>query len=162
CRRHHGARAMSCLLAASVLFGCAARAPISPPGGARAVATRSGLAADQELYRREYLTRRAYPHSVLDAHKRLPPHATLAAIRDSLHIPFEPPGMVLHPIALPACYWTPVGPTNVPGRVTGMAVTSQPGAEPRVIVTTVGGVWRSMDGGRRWERVSDQVGMKSG
>ena len=64
------------------------------------------------------------------------------------------PGLTFRP-----CEWIPSGPTNVPGRVTGLAVTKQaasPGS-PRVVATTVGGVWRSMDGGQHWERVSDTM-----
>lgn len=160
--RHHALCAAVLLIVASLLPGCAARAPMRPPDVVRAKPPRAGLAADQEVYRREYLMRRAYPDSVLDIQKRLEAYAALRAIRDSLHIPYTPPGRVLHPLSLAACYWTPAGPTNVPGRVTGMALTPQTGREPRVIVTTVGGVWRSPEGGRRWERVSDQAGMKSG
>jgi hypothetical protein len=160
--RHHALRAAVLLIVASFLPGCAARAPVRPPDVVRAKPPRAGLAADQEVYRREYLARRAYPDSVLDIQKRLEAYAALRAIRDSLHIPYTPPGRVLHPLSLAACYWTPAGPTNVPGRVTGMAITAQPSGEPRVIATTVGGVWRSSNGGRVWERISDQVGMKAG
>jgi hypothetical protein len=53
------------------------------------------------------------------------------------------------------CYWTSVGPTNVPGRVTGIAI--DPANNQRIFITTVGGIWRSMTGGRQWQRVSDSI-----
>ncbi len=51
------------------------------------------------------------------------------------------------------CAWTSVGPTNINGRVTSIAI--DPANNQRMFLTTVGGIWRSTDGGRRWERVSD-------
>jgi hypothetical protein len=62
------------------------------------------------------------------------------------------------PVAAPAtgareCAWSSVGPTNINGRVTGIAV--DPSNGQRIYVSTVGGIWRSVDGARRWERVSD-------
>jgi hypothetical protein len=106
-------------------------------------------APDQALYRKEYVLRRAFPDTILDL---IPGLELFKTLRDSAAtLPF------LRPESVAPCRWTVAGPTNVPGRVTGIAVTKQassPGT-PRVIVTTVGGVWRSMDGARRWERVSD-------
>jgi hypothetical protein len=51
------------------------------------------------------------------------------------------------------CAWTSVGPTDINGRVTNIAI--DPANHQRIFVTTVGGIWRSSDGARRWERVSD-------
>ncbi len=53
------------------------------------------------------------------------------------------------------CGWVSVGPTNIHGRVTGLAI--DPTNNQRVFSSGVGGVWRSVDGGRRWQRVSDDV-----
>jgi len=51
------------------------------------------------------------------------------------------------------CAWSSVGPTNINGRVTQIAI--DPTNNQRLFVTTVGGIWRSIDGARRWQRVSD-------
>jgi hypothetical protein len=51
------------------------------------------------------------------------------------------------------CAWSSVGPTNINGRITGIAI--DPANHLRVFATTVGGIWRSGDGGRTWQRVSD-------
>lgn len=51
------------------------------------------------------------------------------------------------------CAWTSAGPTNLNGRVTSIAVDPTNGS--RVYAATVGGLWRSGSGGRRWQRVSD-------
>src|SRR5437764_7224733 len=51
------------------------------------------------------------------------------------------------------CAWHSAGPTNINGRVTSIAI--DPGNNQNVFVTTVGGIWRSRDGGRRWQPVSD-------
>lgn len=51
------------------------------------------------------------------------------------------------------CAWTSVGPTNINGRVTHIAIDPTDGN--RIYATTVGGIWRSLDAGRRWQRVSD-------
>ncbi|HWW60148.1 MAG TPA: hypothetical protein VN181_02165, partial [Thermoanaerobaculia bacterium] len=53
------------------------------------------------------------------------------------------------------CPWQSVGPTNIHGRITGIAI--DPTNRNRLFVTTVGGVWRSLDFARRWERVSDGI-----
>ncbi len=51
--------------------------------------------------------------------------------------------------------WTSAGPTNVNGRVNSIAIDSSNRA--RMIVATVGGIWRTTDAGRRWQRVSDAM-----
>jgi hypothetical protein len=48
-----------------------------------------------------------------------------------------------------------VGPTNIHGRVTGLAI--DPTNNERLFSSSVGGIWRSVDGGRRWQRVSDNA-----
>jgi hypothetical protein len=53
------------------------------------------------------------------------------------------------------CGWVSVGPTNIHGRVTGLAI--DPTNTQRVYASGVGGVWRSLDNGRRWQRVSDDI-----
>jgi hypothetical protein len=50
------------------------------------------------------------------------------------------------------CMWTSVGPTNIPGRVTSLAV--DPTDSHNLYAATVGGLWRSITNGRRWENVS--------
>jgi cytoskeletal protein CcmA (bactofilin family) len=55
--------------------------------------------------------------------------------------------------ALGKCAWTHIGPTNVPGRVLDLAMDKS--NSNRIFAATVGGLWRTSDGGRRWERVSD-------
>ena len=52
--------------------------------------------------------------------------------------------------AASGCGWTPVGPTNIAGRVNGLAF--DPGDNNRLIAATVGGVWISPDKGRTWHR----------
>jgi hypothetical protein len=51
------------------------------------------------------------------------------------------------------CAWTSAGPTNINGRVTSIAI--DPTNHNRLFATTVGGIWRSTNAGRRWQRVSD-------
>jgi hypothetical protein len=51
------------------------------------------------------------------------------------------------------CAWSSIGPTNINGRMTHIAI--DPTNNQRLFVTTVGGIWRSIDGARRWQRVSD-------
>jgi hypothetical protein len=53
------------------------------------------------------------------------------------------------------CAWASVGPTNVNGRVTSIAI--DPNNNQNVYATGVGGIWRSTNGGRVWQRVSDGV-----
>lgn len=51
------------------------------------------------------------------------------------------------------CAWASVGPTNINGRIT--AISIDPSNNQRIFVSTVGGIWRSTDGARTWQRVSD-------
>ena len=53
------------------------------------------------------------------------------------------------------CAWTSAGPTNLNGRVISIAIDP---IEPKnIYAATVGGLWRSTDTGRRWQRVSDDL-----
>ena len=61
----------------------------------------------------------------------------------------------VNPPAPGQCAWTSVGPTNIHGRVTGIAI--DPTNDRRLFASSVGGVWRSVDGARRWQRVSDNA-----
>lgn len=56
------------------------------------------------------------------------------------------------------CTWTSAGPTNVNGRITGIAINPNfiDADQIQIFVTSVGGVWRSDNGGRRWKRLSDE------
>lgn len=51
------------------------------------------------------------------------------------------------------CAWTSAGPINLNGRVTSLAI--DPTDNQRIYAATVGGLWRSTNAGRRWQRVSD-------
>jgi len=53
------------------------------------------------------------------------------------------------------CAWTSAGPTNLNGRVNSVAV--DPDQPKNIYAATVGGLWRSTDTGRRWQRVSDDL-----
>ncbi len=107
-----------------------------------------------------YLDRRAISMKRPFESSRLRSYEGLKRMRQSLGKPPRPaewldrpgPGA---PGALDPnnCAWSSLGPTNINGRVTGIAV--DPTNSSRVFVTTVGGIWRSVDGARRWQRVSD-------
>jgi hypothetical protein len=53
------------------------------------------------------------------------------------------------------CAWTSAGPTNINGRVISLAI--DPIDKKNMYAGTVGGLWRSQSGGRRWQRVSDEI-----
>ncbi len=55
------------------------------------------------------------------------------------------------------CAWTSAGPTNINGRVISLAI--DPVYEQNMYAATVGGLWRSQTGGRKWQRVSDEIMM---
>ncbi|MEP7027504.1 MAG: hypothetical protein ABI960_02810 [Candidatus Eisenbacteria bacterium] len=56
----------------------------------------------------------------------------------------------------PPCLWHSAGPSNLNGRVTGLAIS--PANPSHILASTVGGLWRSLDGARSWQRVSDDLG----
>ena len=53
------------------------------------------------------------------------------------------------------CAWTSAGPTNINGRVISLAI--DPIEKQKMYAGTVGGLWRSQTGGRKWQRVSDEI-----
>lgn len=53
------------------------------------------------------------------------------------------------------CEWAFVGPTNIHGRVLDIAI--DPTNRNHLFIATVGGVWRSTDFARQWERVTDDL-----
>lgn len=130
------------------------------------------FAGREELQRKE-----SWPQKQLDPTIRLKAYEQLLKMRDAQglkHIstrycnerkpteacrPREPgsPGTPGGPGApggnVNGCAWTSVGPTNLNGRLTSIAI--DPANNQRIFLTTVGGIWRSTDGARRWERVSD-------
>lgn len=53
------------------------------------------------------------------------------------------------------CAWTSAGPTNINGRVISLAI--DPVDKQNMYAGTVGGLWRSQTGGRKWQRVSDEL-----
>ncbi|MCC6653279.1 MAG: hypothetical protein IT348_19160, partial [Candidatus Eisenbacteria bacterium] len=55
--------------------------------------------------------------------------------------------------------WTPVGPYNIGGRVTALAVA--PGGTTLYLGAAHGGVWKSDNSGANWAPISDVEGMSS-
>lgn len=53
------------------------------------------------------------------------------------------------------CAWTSTGPTNIPGRIQSLAIDPLNGS--RLYAATVGGLWRTANAGRTWERVTDDM-----
>jgi hypothetical protein len=125
-----------------------------------------------EMRRENFILPRAWPAQEIDPARRLRAYDDLRAIRASRglrHITtewraFGPAGPGGGPggggpgapggMDAGGCAWTSAGPTNINGRVTNIAV--DPTDRNRIFVTTVGGIWRSLDRGRRWQRVSDE------
>lgn len=116
----------------------------------------------RERFETLYLRRRGYDiegalgNKRLEAYERL---RTMRRLRGMTHTPAgwkDRPGGPEAPGTFDAsnCAWSSIGPTNINGRVTQIAV--DPTNNQRLFVTTVGGIWRSTDGARRWQRVSDE------
>jgi hypothetical protein len=109
--------------------------------------------------RQEYYVRpRAYPHNEIDIHARVRAYEQLQQMRKAQEKPHIPAGWADQPgrpntFGLGGCAWYSLGPTNINGRITNIAI--DPSNNQRIFVTSVGGIWRSTDGGRRWQRVSD-------
>lgn len=120
-------------------------------------------------YREFFIRPRAYPEVEIDERLRLRAYRQLQEMRLRLrkpHInvgwlnPCGPgvnnngghngaPGMT----GPGGCAWTTAGPTNINGRITSIAI--DPNNNQHIFAATVGGVYRSEDGSRTWERVSD-------
>jgi hypothetical protein len=110
----------------------------------------------------EYLRRRGYSSEATGDSSRVRSYMKLREMRIRQRKPHVKQGWLspgskdtLAPGTTDAsqCAWSSTGPTNINGRVTHIAI--DPTNNQRIFVTTVGGVWRSIDGGRRWQRVSD-------
>jgi hypothetical protein len=106
-----------------------------------------------------YILPRVYPRKRVDAKARLRAYRQLQEMRSAQDLRHWPTLWLDGPGAPGqsgpgGCAWHSVGPTNINGRVTSIAI--DPNNRLRVFVATVGGVWRSIDGGRRWQRVSDE------
>ncbi len=96
---------------------------------------------DEDFERRQNFARaRAYPGEADDADVRR------KALEAMLTMPLD-----LRPPR--SCSWVTAGPTNINGRVTGLAI--DPKNRERMFVSTVGGIWRTLDGGKHWAGVSD-------
>src|SRR6185437_7305856 len=100
-----------------------------------------------------YVAPRRYPLNSTDELPLFSPVSNVAASASATSAlpaaaepPAEPEGN--------SCGWYSAGPTNINGRITDIAIDPQ--NNQHVFVTSVGGIWRSVDGGRRWERVSDE------
>jgi hypothetical protein len=124
----------------------------------------ASLAQDNffEVYRSQYVVRRAFPDSSISDSLRARAYRSYREAQlllGPVHI--EPTWsdsfLDIGPATGP-CVWHSVGPTNINGRVTGIAF--DPERTDRIFATTVGGIWRSLDAGRRWHRVSDNLGMR--
>ena len=108
-----------------------------------------------------YVRPRAFPKGAINAGSRRAAHERLNAMRAALNVERVRPGFAAAPSAAAApasnapgpCAWRSVGPTNINGRITSIAI--DPSNHDCVFVTTVGGIWRSTDGARRWRRVSE-------
>lgn len=107
---------------------------------------------------RYYIEPRAGRDKQVDLVRRLGEYERLVQMREAQKKPHVRTGWLDKPgrpgtTGPGGCAWASVGPTNINGRVTNIAI--DPTNNQRIFVTTVGGIWRSQDGGRRWQRVSD-------
>jgi hypothetical protein len=114
-----------------------------------------------EDFREQYLERRGYSLKYPFDNRRLKAYERLRAMRRAQDKVHRPAGWLNAPqgpgapstVDANQCAWSSTGPTNINGRVTHIAF--DPTNHQRIFVTTVGGIWRSTDGARRWQRVSD-------
>jgi photosystem II stability/assembly factor-like uncharacterized protein len=111
-----------------------------------------------ELYERNYVRLRAYPDKTIDPLVRVRAYDQLLNMRSKLNLQHLGTEWLSKPSGLRArspkkCAWVSLGPTNINGRVTGIAI--DPNNGQRIFATSVGGIWRSEDEGRRWQRVSE-------
>lgn len=122
------------------------------------------------FYRDFYIRPRAYPETKIDERLRLRAYHQLQEMRLRLRRPHINVGWFNRPCGpggnnnggqngAPGttgpggCAWTTAGPTNINGRITSIAIDSN--NNQHIFAATVGGVYRSEDGGRTWERISD-------
>jgi photosystem II stability/assembly factor-like uncharacterized protein len=108
---------------------------------------------------------RAFPDSFVNPGRRVRAFKMLDSLRRSLDRPYIPPPGSPKPAGFNVnppnyCIWHSLGPTNVNGRVTDIALA--PNDPTKILLATVGGVWRSQDAAATWERVSDLNHMLSG
>jgi hypothetical protein len=105
-----------------------------------------------------FIRPRAYPNDTINGAVRVQAYNQLVDMRRRLQMPhintgwFDTPGPGDHGPGGSA--WSSIGPTNINGRITSIAI--DPNDHNHLFVTSVGGIWRSLDGGRRWRRVSDE------
>ncbi|HET7108632.1 MAG TPA: hypothetical protein VFI38_17595 [Candidatus Acidoferrum sp.] len=132
-----------------------------PPGSDRKPVADSSFLDFRERY---YIRPRAYPKKEISEVRRLQAYEQLLKLRRVQERPHigpngkggpgkGGPGAGAPGTGPGGCAWASAGPTNINGRVTGIAV--DPNNNQKIYVTSVGGIWRSTDGGRRWQRVSD-------
>ena len=114
-----------------------------------------------ERFEELYLRRRGYTLKDVFNNKRRAAYERLQVMRRLKQKPHRPAGWRDAPgpdepgtVDANNCAWSSTGPTNINGRVTHIAV--DPTNNQRLFVTSVGGIWRSTDGARRWQRVSDE------
>lgn len=129
--------------------------------GSLLVSPAHALSGMLRAYIEGYLLPRAFPDSSIADSGRVRGYERLLQLRATLGVAHLVPGWsdtasVGVPSVTP-CAWRSIGPTNVNGRVTSIAI--DPSDHMRVYAATVGGLWRSKDGGRRWRRVSDNIGL---
>ena len=112
-----------------------------------------------EAFVRSYLTARSYPDSTIADSTRQRAYEQLLQLRANLGLGHVLPAYsdtaAYYGGMTTACAWRSIGPTNINGRVTSIVI--DPNNRLRIFAATVGGIWRSMDGGRRWRRVTDNV-----
>jgi hypothetical protein len=121
-----------------------------------------------QFFQENYVRLRAYPGKTINPELRVRAYERLQLQRQELRLRHIGPGWLQRPrvghvgpegpgtpgsTGPGGCAWSSLGPTNVNGRVTGIGI--DPTNSQRLFVTSVGGIWRSIDGGRRWQRVSE-------
>jgi len=93
-----------------------------------------------------------YPNRTYDPASRIRAYDELLAMRRGAHRVLRKSSDSPGTTGPNGCAWVAVGPTNIAGRVTSIAI--DPTNNNRVYSTGVGGIWRSTDAGRRWQHVS--------